>query len=381
MYGTEPPHHSSWYKIHCGVATFTKDNIRKSFFIQVYDFATGQRVFEQEIYREFSYHDSRPHFHQFESDEKMIGFNFADETDSKNFHAAVSNLLLNRKKKREERMRQGMQKQQQELKSAGNQPALTMARSQETVNQPSNNKATAQKEHKEHKEKRKFLNRKGKDKKKNLRKHMIGEPTNFLHVSHAGFDRDHNFSQFNVDKMVDDELKDFFRAVGLKRQQMEDPATRQFVYDFINKAGGLEEAKRENQNTQSLSLLLCRKDKITEVAVQVHGSTSAANHPPPPPLPSGGLSSSADPRSALLHQIQEGKNLRKVDRNAAPAPPLDSRGQLLEDIKSGVRLRKVEAVEAKEADPNVPAGLSGMALDLHRALQERFADKGPAPLI
>ncbi|XP_069991856.1 actin nucleation-promoting factor WAS [Penaeus vannamei] len=105
MYGTEPPHHSSWYKIHCGVATFTKDNIRKSFFIQVYDFATGQRVFEQEIYREFSYHDSRPHFHQFESDEKMIGFNFADETDSKNFHAAVSNLLLNRKKKREEHWR------------------------------------------------------------------------------------------------------------------------------------------------------------------------------------------------------------------------------------------------------------------------------------
>lgn len=47
------------------------------------------------------------------------------------------------------------------------------------------------------------------------RKHMIGEPTNFLHVSHAGFDRDHNFSQFNVDKMVDDELKDFFRAVSV----------------------------------------------------------------------------------------------------------------------------------------------------------------------
>ncbi|XP_069987057.1 actin nucleation-promoting factor WASL-like [Penaeus vannamei] len=337
---------------------------------------------------------------------------------------------------------------------------------------------------------------------------MIGEPTNFLHVSHAGFDRDHNFSQFNVDKMVDDELKDFFRAVGLKRQQMEDPATRQFVYDFINKAGGLEEAKRENQkysirrftddshsSAQSRPLpplptsapvpppptsppppplapapppptslpppppplkhskplpppLPERQDyggrspgsrihvgmappPPPPVSSKTSGpppppsylgpappppppppppsagpappppppsagivpppppphpagfappppppppppsGSSAANHPPPPPLPSGGLSSSADPRSALLHQIQEGKNLRKVDRNAAPAPPLDSRGQLLEDIKSGVRLRKVEAVEAKEADPNVPAGLSGMALDLHRALQER----------
>lgn len=43
----------------------------------------------------------------------------------------------------------------------------------------------------------------------------------------------------------------------------------------------------------------------------------------------------------------------------------------MEDIKSGVKLRKVEAAEAKEADPNEPVGLTGMALDLHRALQER----------
>lgn len=31
----------------------------------------------------------------------------------------------------------------------------------------------------------------------------------------------------------------------------------------------------------------------------------------------------------------------------------------------------MEAAEAKEADPNEPVGLTGMALDLHRALQER----------
>lgn len=59
--------------------------------------------------------------------------------------------------------------------------------------------------------------------------------------------------------------------VGLKRQQMEDPATRQFVYDFINKAGGLEEAKRENQ-----------KYSIRRFTDDSH---SSAQSRPLPPLP------------------------------------------------------------------------------------------------
>lgn len=45
---------------------------------------------------------------------------------------------------------------------------------------------------------------------------MIGEPTNFMHVSHAGFDQDKKLSMFNVDKKFDDELRDFFLAVSIK---------------------------------------------------------------------------------------------------------------------------------------------------------------------
>lgn len=41
---------------------------------------------------------------------------------------------------------------------------------------------------------------------------MIGQSTNFQHVSHAGFDRDNKFSQFNVDN----ELQDLFEAVSLR---------------------------------------------------------------------------------------------------------------------------------------------------------------------
>lgn len=39
--------------------------------------------------------------------------------------------------------------------------------------------------------------------------------------------------------------------------------------------------------------------------------------------------------------------------------------------RSTLSRSQVEAAEAKEADPNEPVGLTGMALDLHRALQER----------
>ena len=35
VFGTDGPHHNSWRRRHCGVATFTKDNVRRSYFIQV----------------------------------------------------------------------------------------------------------------------------------------------------------------------------------------------------------------------------------------------------------------------------------------------------------------------------------------------------------
>lgn len=35
VFVTESPNHSSWKKLHCGIATFTKDNSRRSYFIQV----------------------------------------------------------------------------------------------------------------------------------------------------------------------------------------------------------------------------------------------------------------------------------------------------------------------------------------------------------
>lgn len=43
---------------------------------------------------------------------------------------------------------------------------------------------------------------------------MIGLPYNFQHVSHAGFDRDNNFSQFNIEKQVEDQIRELFKEVS-----------------------------------------------------------------------------------------------------------------------------------------------------------------------
>lgn len=46
------------------------------------------------------------------------------------------------------------------------------------------------------------------------RNDMIGLPYNFQHVSHAGFDRDNNFSQFNIEKQVEDQIRELFKEVS-----------------------------------------------------------------------------------------------------------------------------------------------------------------------
>ncbi|XP_037775184.1 LOW QUALITY PROTEIN: wiskott-Aldrich syndrome protein homolog [Penaeus monodon] len=84
-------------------------------------------------------------------------------------------------------------------------------------------------------------------KKKKIRNDMIGLPYNFQHVSHAGFDRDNNFSQFNIEKQVEDQIRELFKEIGLTKTQMSRPRTREFVYSLLERHGVLQEARRESQ--------------------------------------------------------------------------------------------------------------------------------------
>ena len=56
VYRSEGPSHNyRWNKRTCGVICFVKDNLRRSYFIRVYDMDRMVLVFDQEIYNQFRY--------------------------------------------------------------------------------------------------------------------------------------------------------------------------------------------------------------------------------------------------------------------------------------------------------------------------------------
>ena len=53
VYHSEGPGHSyRWNKRSCGVVSFVKDNLKRSYFIRVYDMDNHLLVFEQEVYNQ-----------------------------------------------------------------------------------------------------------------------------------------------------------------------------------------------------------------------------------------------------------------------------------------------------------------------------------------
>ena len=129
MYRSEGPGHSyRWNKRTCGVICFVKDNLKRSYYIRVFDMDRQALVFDQEIYNQFKYKSPRPYFHTFEGDDAQIGLNFADEGEADIFRQTVcghnsspqasklppqvEQKLLERKQRREKR--QAHKKQQQQ---------------------------------------------------------------------------------------------------------------------------------------------------------------------------------------------------------------------------------------------------------------------------
>ncbi|KAF2351880.1 WH1/EVH1 domain [Trinorchestia longiramus] len=101
VYKTEAPNHNTWHRLHCGVATFSKDNFRRSHYIQVYDIVNGERLFEQELYSNIVYHNSLPFFHQFQGENAVIGLSFADESEADAFYDTYRERQLAKQRKKE----------------------------------------------------------------------------------------------------------------------------------------------------------------------------------------------------------------------------------------------------------------------------------------
>ncbi|XP_053092751.1 WASP like actin nucleation promoting factor a isoform X3 [Pangasianodon hypophthalmus] len=96
--------------------------------------------------------------------------------------------------------------------------------------------------------------------------------------------------------------------------------------------------------------------------------------PPPPPEVDGGGESVPLPtggKSALLEQIREGTQLRKVDHNNSQRPASTNTGRdaLLDQIRQGIQLKTVS--DSTDSGPPTPAPASGIVGALMEVMQKR----------
>ncbi|KAK3098154.1 hypothetical protein FSP39_016692 [Pinctada imbricata] len=298
LYTADPPTRQRWSKRTTGVACFIKDNSRRSYFIRVYDIKKGCAIWEQEIYNNFRYKSPREYFHTFEADDVQAGLNFASEDEAQIFKKAVEQKLLERHQRRIERRRKN-----QSVHGSSSQAQPPMQTSISITPAPSGpssppidmstrtpSSTSLNKDYKDKKSK--------KDKKKKLTKQDIGTPTDFRHVNHVGWDPDKGFEMANLDE----DMKSLFQKVGITDDQQVDKETLDFIYDFVDKHGGIEQVKKEMARPPP--------------------PPAPVSHPPPPPRtvqsrppPAGRQPTSAPPPPPSRPGI-----------GAPPPPPSRARG-------------------------------------------------------
>lgn len=83
----------------------------------------------------------------------------------------------------------------------------------------------------------------GKDKKRRVTKADISQPTNFVHISHVGWDANKGFDLTGNES--DEMLVKFFAKAGVSESELNDRDTRAFIYDFIQSNNVLASVKQE----------------------------------------------------------------------------------------------------------------------------------------
>ncbi|GLD63072.1 neural Wiskott-Aldrich syndrome protein-like isoform X3, partial [Lates japonicus] len=356
---------SSWNKRCCGVACLVKDNPQRSYFIRVFDIREGKMMFEQELYNNFMMNFPKHYYITFPGDTCQVGLNFASEEEAKRFHSHVSELLGKRQRK------------------TG--PTLPMATVDiknpeiNSVQRYHNNSQVNNIVHSSFPKREK----KGKGKRKRLTKADIGTPSNFQHIGHVGWDPNTGFDLNNLDP----ELKNLFDMCGISEAQLKDKETSKVIYDFIEKKGGVEAVKNELRRQAPPP----PPSRGGPPPPPPHHSSAPPPPPPargrgapPPPPPSRApalhllllrcprrlTEGTAPPpgKSALLSQIREGTQLKKVERGERPVSST-GRDALLDQIRQGVQLKPRD--DNTDSTPSTPAPSAGIVGALMEVMQKR----------
>lgn len=242
LYLTEAPLHKDWIKKNTGIITLIRDNPRRSFFLRLYCLQRKIMIWEHEIYNSMDYKAPMSYFHTFEAEDCMAAFNFASETEA----ITLRNILLGKLNAKRQR--------KQERKAKEMQGNITLPRKNQnsippfTVTSGSsgnlsngalagvNRSASSSSMYKNKKK------RSEQDLKRKLTKDDIGLPSNFRHVAHLGWDV--NNKGLELDS-VDSQLQQFFNNAGVSEYELQDKGTRKFIYDFIERNGGMSAVQED----------------------------------------------------------------------------------------------------------------------------------------
>ncbi|XP_065836937.1 actin nucleation-promoting factor WASL-like [Oscarella lobularis] len=286
------PDPRNWTKHRTGVICFVKDMAKKSYFIRMIDLHARVVAFDQELYEQIRYNPAKEHFHMFPGDKHTVGLNFADSREADHFKNEVMTKINQYKQKLANR-------QQRRAAPSAPAPALpsssappppppAAAPSQSGGNVSIPPSVTSGPSAVNVKMKgEKGTVRAAKGARKRINKSDISGPSNFQHVQHIGFDPQKGFDTNNLDN----NWRKLFDQVGVTKDQLEDKETAQFIYDFVQKQGGIEAAL---QKPQQGSL-----------------APAAAAPPPPPPMGNPHIRSAAP---------------APPTRRGAPPPPPPNRG-------------------------------------------------------
>lgn len=201
------PDPNSWTLHRMGAIAFVRDQSRNNtFFIRLVDLGSFQVVWEQELYKDFTYRQERKFFHTFPSDDYMVGLSFAEEGDAAIFFNKVQNRDTNN----------------QVAARAPGRPAPAPGASIPVASSSSFDLKSS------------GSTKSGKGDKKKLTKADIGLPSNFKHIGHIGWDPDKGFDVQNIPP----EWKALFDRAGVTREQLENKETAKFIVDFVQQRGG-----------------------------------------------------------------------------------------------------------------------------------------------
>ncbi|TRY68108.1 hypothetical protein DNTS_034738, partial [Danionella cerebrum] len=394
---------SSWVKKCCGVACLVKDNQHKSYYIRVFEMRDGKTLFEQEMYNNISISSSRPYFITFAGDNCQIGLNFANEEEAKRFKSAV-NEFLSKKNRRTERRRDTTNGPALPMATVDiKNPEIS---NQRFANNTQMNSANLQSNLYK---KGKGKNSNNNNKKKKISKAEIGTPSNFRHVNHVGWDPNTGFELNNLDpdlkslfdmcgiseaqlkdketsKMIYDliEHKGGVEAVKneMRRQAPPPPppsrgnppppppsahgtappppsrgvppppppsrAPSSAPPPPPSRPGvGAPPPPPSRGPVPPLPASMAPPAPPPPPPFSTGGGAPPPPPPPPPPGPLPPPDGESGGKSALLEQIREGAQLKRVEQNNKSPTDSGGRGALLDQIRQGIQLKNAMKERSK----------------------------------